>query len=45
MEHKIYTTNEIWAIFEEILSKNENVLRRLKEKDCYTVEDFITSRQ
>ena len=34
----------LWEIFEQLLKENEDVLRRLKEKDTYTVEDFLKER-
>ena len=43
MERKIYDINAVWEIFEQLLSDNEDVLRRLKEKNIYTVEDFLNS--
>lgn len=37
---------ELWAIFEEILAANEDVLRRLKDEETpYTAETFRQSRQ
>ncbi len=45
MEHKIYTFEEAMVILEQIMKDNKDVLIRLKEKDTYTVEDFLTSRK
>ena len=45
MEHKIYTFEESMVILEQIMKNNKDVLIRLKGKDTYTVEDFLTSRE
>ena len=45
MERKIYTFEESMVILEQIMKDNKDVLIRLKEKDAYTVEDFLTSRE
>ena len=45
MERKIYTFEESMIILEQIMKDNKDVLIRLKEKDTYTVEDFLTSRE
>lgn len=45
MEHKIYTFEEAMVILEQIMKDNKDVLIRLKEKNTYTVEDFLTSRE
>lgn len=43
MERKIYTFEECMIILEEIMKDNKDVLVRLKEKDTYTIEDFLAS--
>ena len=45
-EYKIFDLNdkEIWAIFEQLLEDNKDVLERLKTKENYTIEDFLKSR-
>ena len=45
MERKIYTFEESMIILEQIMNDNKDVLIRLKEKDVYTVEDFLASRE
>ena len=45
MEHKIYTFEESMVILEQIMKDNKDILIRLKEKDTYTVEDFLTSHE
>lgn len=45
MERKIYTFEESMIILEQIMKANKDVLIRLKEKDAYTIEDFLTSRK
>ena len=45
MERKIYTFEESMIILEQIMKDNKDVLTRLKEKDTYTVEDFLTSHE
>lgn len=45
MERKIYTFEESMIILEQIMQDNKDVLIRLKEKDAYTVEDFLINRK
>lgn len=39
------TQQEIDVLFEQLLKDNQDVLYRLKNKDEYTVEDFLNSRK
>ena len=39
------TQQELDALFERLLKDNKDVLYRLKNKDEYTVEDFLNSRK
>ena len=45
MERKIYTFEESMVILEQIMQGNKDVLIRLKEKDAYSVKDFLASRE
>ena len=39
------TQQELNSLFEQLLKDNEDVLYRLKNKNEYTIEDFLNSRK